>query len=40
MVLREKLKSSGHIDYCRIRNNWQKLIRCRPANPHQNTVLR
>jgi hypothetical protein len=38
MILRLKLKSSWHKDYCRIRNHWQKLIRSRPTNPHQNTV--
>jgi hypothetical protein len=39
-ILRHKLKSSGHIYYCRIRNHWGKLIHWRPTNPNHNRVLR
>ena len=31
-LLRLMVKSSLHIDYCRIRNQWRKLSRCTPGN--------
>jgi hypothetical protein len=39
LVLRLTLKSSAHIDYCRSRNHWRKLSRCRPGNQHRKPVL-
>jgi hypothetical protein len=39
LVLRLTLKSSAHIDYCRLRNHWRKLSRCRPGNKHRKPVL-
>jgi hypothetical protein len=34
-VLRLTLKSSAHMDYCRIRNLWRKLSPCRTRNHHR-----
>jgi hypothetical protein len=39
-VLRLTLTSSAHIDYCWLRNRWQKLSPCCPKNHPQNPLLR